>query len=94
MQRQKEGQYAAYAVRLRGGLQVVSKSAVATAVAEEALRLKPPAKLVFRKAVRDTALAGIRVPAGTSVMCHIVQVSSRLQLPSTPLHTPDIPATI
>ena len=58
----------------RGWLQVVLRSAIATAVAEEALRLKPPAKLVFRKAVRDTKLAGIRVPAGTSVMCHIVQV--------------------
>lgn len=55
--------------------QVVSRSAVATAVAEEALRLKPPAKLVFRKAVRDTHLAGLQVPAGTSVMCHIVQAA-------------------
>jgi Cytochrome P450 len=52
-------------------LQVISRSAVATAITEEVLRLKPAGKLLFRRARKDTHLAGYRVPEGQSICLYV-----------------------
>jgi cytochrome P450 len=46
-------------------VQVLADSAVALAVAQEALRLRPAVGGVFRAALRDTAVSDISVPKGT-----------------------------
>ena len=51
-----------------GAMQVVAGSHVALAVAQEVLRLDPTARVTFRKALQDTAIAGTPVPAKTMVM--------------------------
>ncbi len=40
----------------------------AAAVLEESMRLHPPFYLIGREALRDTAIAGTRIPAGTTVV--------------------------
>lgn len=62
-------------------VQVISRSNVAMAVAQECVRLKPPAKLIFRRATTDTHLAGYHVPAGTAVCCYIAEVRSAFPRP-------------
>jgi hypothetical protein len=53
--------------RACGGLQVILRSAVALAIVNETLRLRPAVGAIFRVAVRDTALTGVIVPRGTRV---------------------------
>ena len=49
------------------GMQVVSRSNVAWACAQEALRLKPPVKLYFRTAQEDCVVGDVAVPSGTTI---------------------------
>lgn len=48
-------------------MQVLSRSAVATAVMQECMRLTPPVRLIQRQATEDAVVGGVRVPAGTNV---------------------------
>lgn len=50
---------------------MLSRSAVAAAIAQEILRVKAPVASVFRKAARDTAVQGIRIPKGTGVVVNL-----------------------
>jgi cytochrome P450 len=56
----------------------LSELTVTERVAKEALRLYPPAGMLFREAVEETELGGYRVPAGTKVL-----------LPQFTVHTDD-----
>jgi hypothetical protein len=49
-------------------VQVLSRSAVATAVAQEVLRLKTPAITIFRDALEAIVVGDIEVPKGTGIM--------------------------
>lgn len=49
------------------GMQVLSRSAVAQAVQQESMRLKPMMKVAFRKALQDTTVGSLAVPKGTIV---------------------------
>lgn len=55
-------------------MQVVSRSNVAWACAQEALRLKPPVKLYFRTTQKDTVVGDVAVPAGTTISLCVRQV--------------------
>lgn len=55
-------------------LQVLSRSAVATAFATEMLRDKIPANAAFRTAARDTVVSGVRIPKGTGVIVNLRNV--------------------
>lgn len=48
-------------------LQVISRSAVALAVGQEALRMKPLASMLFRQTTEDVAVGGLAVPEGTVI---------------------------
>jgi hypothetical protein len=50
-----------------GGMQVFAKSAVASAVAQEVLRLGNNNNLQMRVARSDTEVSGIHIPEGTNV---------------------------
>jgi hypothetical protein len=49
-------------------VQVLTKSAVAMAVAQEVLRITPPVRVLYRRATEDIVLGDIAVPAGTDIM--------------------------
>jgi cytochrome P450 len=49
-------------------MQVLTKSAVAMAVAQEVLRLTPPVRVIYRRATEDIVLGDIAVPAGTKIL--------------------------
>ena len=55
-------------------MQVVSRSAVAMAVVQEALRLEPTSRFMFRKALVDTAVGDIAVPKDTLIMISAMDV--------------------
>jgi cytochrome P450 len=48
--------------------QVLTKSAVAMAVAQEVLRITPPVRVLYRRTTEDIVLGDIAVPAGTDIM--------------------------
>eukprot|EP00892_Ulva_mutabilis_P000149 jgi/Ulvmu1/10134/UM006_0088.1 len=50
---------------------VLSRSAVAMAIAHEVLRLNIPVRSIFRSATCDTTVAGVRVPRGTRVVINL-----------------------
>jgi cytochrome P450 len=58
-------------------LQVLSRSAVATAVVQELLRLEPSVKLIFRKALEDVVLGDVFLPNGTSAVFSMREVRAR-----------------
>ncbi|ACA18863.1 cytochrome P450 [Methylobacterium sp. 4-46] len=51
-----------------GAAAALPRLALARAVVQEALRLYPPAYMIARRAVRDGAVCGAAIPAGTTVM--------------------------
>ena len=52
----------------------MSRSNIAVACAQEAMRLKPPLKLLFRTADEDTSCGDVAVPKGTTVALAVRQV--------------------
>ena len=71
---------------MSGWLQVVSRSNIAVACAQEAMRLKPPLKLLFRTADEDTSCGDVAVPKGTTVALAIRQVNT---VPPPPFMSPN-----
>ena len=61
-------------IQTKAWLQVLSRSVVATAVAQEILRLRLPARSMFRCAARSTSVGGVAVPAGTNIVLNIAAV--------------------
>lgn len=59
-------------------VQVLSRSAVATGVAQEVLRLLVPVRSVFRRAACNTAVGGVAVPAGTNCIINLSEVRLRV----------------
>ena len=57
-------------------LQVLSRSNVAMAIAQESNRIRPSVKLVHRKANQDTTVGNMQVPAGTKIAVSIAAVRS------------------
>lgn len=56
----------------RGALvQVLSRSAVANAIAQELLRVKVPVRSAFRTAQRDQTVNGMRIPDGTRIVASL-----------------------
>lgn len=59
-------------------------------VFEEAMRLYPPVSLIYRRAVRDTAIGGFRIPKDTLVWVHVLGMQRRPDLfPSPERFDPD-----
>lgn len=56
-------------------MQLLSRSAVAFACAQESLRLDPALKISYRYATEDTSMGDLVVPAGTRMALGLVAVS-------------------
>lgn len=52
------------------GLQAIEASAVATAIAQETVRLKQAVKSTYRVAIQPAVVAGVQVPPGTVVQAY------------------------
>ena len=63
--------------RLSDATQAISRSPVALAIAQEALRVEPAVGQVFRRANSDTQLGDVRVPAGTTINLQTAAVTKR-----------------
>lgn len=55
-------------------MQVLSRSTVAFACAQESLRLDPALKISYRYATEDTTMGDLVVPAGTRMAMALVAV--------------------
>ena len=66
-------------------LQVLSRSNVAMAIAQESNRIRPSVKVVHRKANQDTTVGNVQVPADTQIAVAVGAVRFPSRIAATTL---------